>query len=70
MVAAANLVEVAAPWVTLRGALGSELGWLKSVPRSRALQLMTSVTADLSEIFRIALTARVCRPVGHATRDG
>jgi hypothetical protein len=45
-----------------------ELGWLKCVPGSRALQLTSSGRAGLSEIFQIEInsegvpTGRFCGP--------
>jgi hypothetical protein len=40
-----------------------ELGWLKCVSGSRALQLTSSGRAGLSEIFQIEIN-NVCQPVG------
>jgi DNA-binding transcriptional ArsR family regulator len=47
-----------------------ELGWLKSVPGGRALQLTSSGKAGLSEIFQIETNDAGRQRVDYTTRDG
>jgi hypothetical protein len=47
-----------------------ELGWLKCVSDSRALQLTPSGRAGLAETFQIEINNEVCQPVDYATHDG
>ena len=46
-----------------------ELGWLKRVSDSRALQLTSSGKAGLSEIFQIEINNEGSQPVDYATHD-
>lgn len=47
-----------------------ELGWLKSVPGGRALQLTPSGRRGLFEIFQVEIERGAAQPVDDATRGG